>query len=148
MVNGLKIMNDFNNIIKRDGMQISVTQIYTVHDNDDYDDAITSSGTAVTTWTSGLVQPVTFRGGGNVSQENTLLQQGLIKLSDKTIYLQSGTSLNELTDTKIEIGIGSPNRDKFSLLPQGVNIPVEKDGYFIYQKAFVRRLTTGSYLDG
>lgn len=146
MVDSTKVMSDFAKVMTQTGMPISVKYYTRTYSGSDYDDVATDAQSGTTVWTSGIVQPITFRGVDN-SQQNVLLQQGLIKFSDKTLYVKSGLSLGEDSVTKVEIGIGSPNRDVYSILPEGVLVPFELNGEWVYQKAFIRRLTTGTIQD-
>ena len=132
MVDGTNIQSDFQSVIDDIGQPIIVTYFTVTYDSDEEDDE------------PGIIQPVKFGQSPNNAQTNALLEQGLITMSDKILYIPSGTNLNEVDDLKIQIGIGSPSRDNFSILPNSVSVPTEVDGIFVYQKAYIRRLTTGS----
>ena len=147
MVDGTNIQSDFQSVIDDIGQPIIVTYFTVTYDSDEEDDepdTFVQSGADV--YASGIIQPVKFerRQTPTDTQTNTLLQQGLITMSDKILYIPSGTNLNEVDDLKIQIRIGSPSRDNFSILPNSVSVPTEVDGIFVYQKAYIRRLTTGS----
>ena len=145
MVDGTNIQSDFQSVVDDIAEPVIISYFSVTYDADEEDDepaTFTPSGAVV--YASGIVQPIKLGQSPSNSQVNTLLEQGLITMSDKIVYIPSGTDFNETDDLKIQIGIGSPARDNFSILPNAVSVPTEVDGIFVYQKAYIRRLTTGS----
>lgn len=144
MVNALQVANDFAKVVNDVGMVLSAKYYTRTFTSGTFDDSPSYSQSGTTVWFSGIVQPVTF-GTANTAAQNALLQQGLIKMSDKIVYLPSGIALVQ-NGKAVEIGLGSPNTDIFALLPEAVQVPTLINGVEVYQKAYMRRLT-GSITD-
>lgn len=103
------------------------------------DDLTLTSGVDV--WTSGIPLPLKTREG---STDAVLVQQGKLIDSDLKLYLSGGIAFAGSEDI-IKIGIGSPIRDEYAPIPLGARaVPVQ--GTYIYKKAYIRRLTTGSLI--
>ena len=73
------------------------------------------------------------------SAEARIVQPGKLKTADGALYVPSGIQLNGTW----KVGLGSPTGDEYAPLVDGVMSP-GPGGISIYQKAMVRRLTTGS----
>ena len=134
-----KLQKGLNRIIELGGIPIRIRRFTKVVGSVWDDDITLTSGTD--TWTSGIVFSVNNLFG---TSEATLLEQGLIRPSDRRIYVSGGVSFTGSTD-QIKIGLGSPPLEEYHIVPVGVN-EKEVAGTIIYKKAFIRRLTNGSFI--
>ena len=102
-----------------------------------YDDAqvLTKSGSDV--WASGLWFPVN---GKTSSSAATLIMQGKVLLSDKTLYCDGNINLSGT----VKIWLGSPVTSEHYILSEGIQV-YWVNGLAVYQKAFIRTLPLGSF---
>lgn len=107
----------------------------------DYDDNVTYVQSGTDLWVSGLVQPIDKKPNGT---DSTLLEQGLIKVDDKKIYVLGTTQTSGLSPVKI--GLGSPVTGEYEILNQGQTIEWDAFGSTIYKKVYARFLTNGSFI--
>lgn len=73
--------------------------------------------------------------GGDVKY----MEQGLLRSDDKKMFVHGSISIT--THSLITIG---NNGSQYTILPQGV-VPHEISGVNIYQTAYIRQYTGGSY---
>ena len=134
-INASSFQTGFNQILKF-GHPIRVRYYTKTFFTGSYDDEISLaiSGTAV--WESGLTQPIRSERGDSVG---LLLEQGKLLGTDQVMYLKGSTSLSGV----VIVGIGSPTSYECTIIPEGVTA-WNVNGSTIYQKAYIRRLTTGS----
>jgi len=136
------LSNGLSYIIKNGGKQISI-QYYNQITDDVYDEAVQLVQSGNTLWTSGVV----FGLDPNVSEDNILLEQGKIAMSDKRLYTNGSLLYSQLTGSTIQtkIGIGSPTQDFYSLIMLGTDSEEVEDTP-IYKKAYIRRIIGGSLI--
>ena len=102
-----------------------------------YDDAVSFSLSG-TVWTSGIIQNLDFNRRSNF--ESLLKEQGKVKETDLKLYIAGSHSLS---GAAIKIGTGSPPTNEYRIIEEGVvQYPFMGDN--IYNKVYIRRLTTGS----
>lgn len=130
-----ELFQDANSFIETYGEQIRF-RFFTVTatSGNVYDDDFSLAKSGNDTWVSGLVHPI-----GN--SEVQLVQQGLLNQDDLKVYVDGGVNLSGLW--KLGIG-GSPPAKEYSLAEKNVVDSPQVNGSVIYQKMFVRQLTTGS----
>lgn len=104
-----------------------------------YDDDITLTQSGTDLWDSGITQPIHSARGTFTA---LLLEQGKLLDTDQVLYIKGSTSLS---GAKVVIGIGSPCVYESTLIPDGV-VQWNINGSAIYNKVFIRRLTTGSLI--
>ena len=137
------LLNGFGKLLNKGGNQISVSYYLPTYDSV-YDEAgigsLVKSGNTV--WTSGLVFPVNPQ-----SDDNILLEQGKIALSDNKLYVSGGLMLSQTTGSVLitKIGVGSPITDYFSLIMPGTDL-YSNEGIPVYKTVYIRVLTNGSLI--
>jgi len=137
---GTELRQEASGTIATYGEAISIKYYIQTFSGTDYDNHyITQSGNTV--WTKGLHFPLSDMGGDNTGEEYKLLQQGAIRHDDRKIFLLADYNLSGPT---IKIGLGSPSRAYYKVLPQGV-VPQSIEGVDVYKKAYLRMLNTGSF---
>lgn len=136
------LIEDFNQVLKY-GEQIRF-KYYNVGfgAGSYYDDDITLSQSGNDFWCSGLVQSIDTKYG---SRDGILLQQGIITIDDKKIYVDSLTQTSGLGPIKIGT-TGSPTTRQYEILQQGNNIDFTVNGSSVYKKLYCRFLTNGSFI--
>lgn len=136
-----KFSGGINRLIQQAGTQLRV-EYFTPTIGSVWDDDVTWVKSGNSLWTSGIVFPVRAREG---SSEAVLLQQGKLIDSDKTLWTTGSLSLagSSLTTT-IMVGSGT-NNDVYTTIPEGGQ-QWEVEGNSVYQKQWIRRLTTGSLI--
>jgi hypothetical protein len=106
-----------------------------------YDDnkTLTQSGSDV--WTTGFKQELNSKKG---SFEAQLLEEGRLLFHDSRLYI--GGSIP--TSGILRIGIGSPSREEYQVLMEGVAASPHFDsgGELAYKKLFIRFLKNGSLM--
>jgi len=141
MVTASETLEDFQQVLNENSHPIRI-KYYTVSGaSTGYDDdvVLTQSGTDV--WASGISQPLKEK-DVNKSAIAVLQQQGEDLSTVQRLYMRGDVSLS---GESIKIGIGSPVTFENTIVTDGVeqwNI----DGTPVYNLAFVKRLTTGSFI--
>jgi len=103
-----------------------------------WDDEVTLTE-ASSVWTSGIVLPIDASKG---SFDSLLVEQGKLQSDDQRLFTH-GSLLFTGSDFQVQVQIGSPNGDNYTIVPEGV-ISYNAQGTQIYKKAYITRLTTGS----
>jgi hypothetical protein len=136
------LVEDFNQVLKY-GEQIRF-KYYNVSygAGSYYDDDITLTQSGNDFWCSGLVQSIDTKYG---SRDGILLQQGIITIDDKKIYVDNLTQTSGLGPIKIGT-TGSPTTRQYEILNQGNNIDFTINGSSVYKKIYCRFLTNGSFV--
>lgn len=136
------LIEDFNQVLKY-GEQIRF-KYYTVSygAGSYYDDDVTLTQSGTDFWCSGLVQSIDTKYG---SRDGILLQQGIITIDDKKIYVDNLTQTSGLGPIKIGT-TGSPTTRQYEILNQGNNIDFGINGSSVYKKIYCRFLTCGSFV--
>ena len=133
----------FSALMTRTGEPISIkyysSTIGSVYDDDS---TLTTSGT--TLWTSGIILALDFKRDTNASSDYFLVEQGKLDNHDQRLYLNGSVALTT-PSTEVKIGVGSPNREQYSIISLGV-IPHEVQGSKVMKKVYIRKLETGSLL--
>ncbi|MDO8623460.1 MAG: hypothetical protein Q7R52_04390 [archaeon] len=133
MVLAAELLVDIQSFINTNGQIMRKrTFVRTINSGSMDDDILLTSGTD--SWFSGCVQSV----GQN---ENTLLQEGLLKRDDLKIYIDGSNSISGLW--RLGLG-GSPPTEEYGLISKGVIDSPSVAGSILYQKFFVRKLQNGS----
>lgn len=131
-----------NRIIKVAGTQIKVTYFTTTIGSVYDDDAtLVQNGSAV--WTSGVVLPIDARRG---SFDSLLVEQGKLIENDQRLYVVGSLAITG-SEQMVRIGLGSPTRDEYSIIPPGA-IRAEIQGTAIYKKVYIRSLKGVGSLQG
>lgn len=141
MATGNEALTQFKNSVNSYGQPIRI-KYYTnsyAGAGSWFDDDTTLSQSGTDYWTSGLVQPIRTKFG---STEARLVEQGKLLTEDKKVYFYGDVSLS---GERVKIGIGSPNITDFFINEAGVEPSPEVNGTNIYNKAYVRYLTNGSF---
>lgn len=134
-----KLIKGFNHILEKAGTDIRI-QYLNESVGSIYDDDVTRT-VAVTSWISGIVLPISDRNG---TTDALLVEQGKITPQDKKIYLNGSITLNANFGT-MRLQIGSPTGDNYFIIPDGARV-YQARGTDIYKIAYLRRLTTGSFI--
>lgn len=127
----------FNGLVQRAGTPIGVTYYTQSHVNGSvWDDEVRVTKSGNTLWTSGIVLPIG-------REDSVLVQQGKLTDADKRLYV-TGSLRFTGSEMAVEIQIGSATTTDriFTTIPGGINPEVESTK--VYNKVYVRRLTTGS----
>jgi hypothetical protein len=129
-----KTQNAFKKLIDRAGRIISIKNWQIIYDQV-YDESakLILSGT---TWTSGIVLPMDNEDG---SKEGLLTEDGFGGDHYQRLFL-SGNTITTSDEYKLEIVIGSPSGDSYTVVPNGI-IQVETNGENIYQKIYIQKLS-------
>lgn len=101
-----------------------------------YDDDVTLTKSGNDLWVSGLHFPLNVKDG---STESFLVEQGRLLNNDTKLYIRGDIESSKL----MKIGLGSPIRHEYSIIPDGINEP-KLNGEGVYKKLFIRVLPTGS----
>lgn len=138
MNEGTDLAQDFSGAVATYGELVRVKYYVDSFSGADYDNHyLTASGT--NSWVKGVHFPIASRMGG---EDYKLLQQGRILLDDRKLFLDPSVNLSGAT---IKVGLGSPVRDEYSVLPDGVSV-FSLQGVSIYKKAYLRLLNSGSFI--
>ena len=138
MSNLTKFQKGFESLMNKAGRIIKIEKFTRIYDAD-YDE-VESLKTSSTTWTSGIILPLS---SSTSSSEKILLEQGLLKTDDSKLFVSGNiTFTNEGKDVKIQIG--SPTGDSYSIMLPGIENP-EFQGVTIYRKVYIRALTGSLY---
>lgn len=131
-----------DSLIKKVGTQARIRYFTsTIGSVWDSDVTLTQSGNDL--WFSGIVLPVDKSQG---SHDSILLEQG--KLIDNSIkFFCNGSLLFTGSELQFKIGLGSPVKEEYTLVPEGT-ILAEVSDVPIYKKVYLNRLTTGSLVTG
>jgi len=139
MVTASGLRKDMDSII-RNGDQIRLKFYAGSVSATDFDDAqvLVASGTDI--WTSGLIFPIK---GVTSSEEAVLLAQGKITHKDKVLYINGNQNIS---GDAMKIGIGSPNIQQYSIVPDGITDYRLGGNESVYKKMFIRALPNGSFI--
>lgn len=138
MVFGTDLAKDFNNTIMSDefGRIVRFRYFTSSISGTTYDDDVTLAQSGTDVYVSGLTFPMRTRPGSN---EAVLIEQGKLLTSDKILFVAGSVNVSGT----FRVQLGSPTGENFSMLTPGVTSPDIND-IQIYNKIYLRRLTTGS----
>ena len=129
----------FKDIVDKAGQQIRVRYFNeTIGSVWDDDVTLVVSGND---WMSGVIFPVNTAKG---SSDSLLLEQGKIIDSDKKVFINGSIVLTG-SDLQCKVQIGSPTGENYEVIADG-GIAWTYSSDAIYKKAFLRRITTGSFI--
>ena len=134
MVNYSQLRTDYSNIEKEFGSVIRIRYYTSAINGSYYDDNASLSKSGSDLWTSGIIQPLSFKRG---SYDSTLLEQGKILENDSVLYILGTIQTSGI----FKIGLGSPVVKEYTYLNDTawrINDDV------IYKKLYVRYLPNGS----
>lgn len=133
-----QIINDYNNLLTKQGRPIRIRYYNITYSGADYDqEFVTASGTDV--WAQGMPFPLQTETGG---ADRPYLEQGLITFGDKKLFLPGSITVNSLT----KLMFGSPNVTETYAPIQNGWIQQQLTGSVIFSKVFIRTLNNGSFI--
>jgi hypothetical protein len=140
MVTANDIGADFAGMIREAGVPIRFRYFNASYGGagSGYDDDLSLVQSGADYWVSGVVQPI---GAPKGSAEAVLLQEGRLTAHDQKLYVAGSVPMSG----QWRVGLGSPSQGEYALLDDGVTA-WEVGGNRVYQKAYIRRLPTGSLL--
>jgi len=109
----------------------------------DYDEEyITLQATGGTIWVKGMHFPISDKAAG---EDHKYLEQGIIRLDDKKLYLAGSVTVYSTGSKITKIGIGSPTTDEYQIIERGIQTQ-SLGGTDVYHKIYIRYLTAGSFI--
>jgi hypothetical protein len=140
-----KLSGGFDKAVEKAGKPIRI-RYFSLEPGSVWDDEVTlTEVTGSEIWTSGVVMPLSNR---YASEDVNLLEQGKLRNQDQKIYVNGSLDFTGVgSNFKVKIGMnGSPTQtDNYTMVPIG-GVPFEAEGTQIYKKAYIRRLTNGSFI--
>lgn len=129
---------EFINNVNEYGAPIRIRHFTGSVSNSEWDDAqiLTQSGNDV--WTSGMIMSVDDSRG---SRDRLLIEQGKLLQDDKRLFIAGNI---ETTDT-MKIGLGSPIRQEFSVMENGIIHELSEE-QSVYKKIYCRAIGLGSLI--
>lgn len=129
---------EFINNVNEYGAPIRIRHFTGSVSNSEWDDAqiLTQSGNDV--WTSGMIMSVDYSRG---SRDRLLIEQGKLLQDDKRLFIAGNI---ETTDT-MKIGLGSPIRQEFSVMENGIIHELSEE-QSVYKKIYCRAIGLGSLI--
>jgi len=142
MVNPTALRNDFKEAVQEFGEVVRFRYFNGSRATTSYDDdvAMVTSGTDL--FVSGIINPIDK--GLRGSNESVLMQQGLLKNNDLRCYIEGGVAE---ASGNWRIGRGgspAPGTNEYSLATENGVIAWDVGGTKIYDKIYLRKLSTGS----
>ena len=132
MVLAAELLTDVQSLINTHGEILRIRKFTRTLNTGSFDDEILLTS-GVDTWGSGLIQSL----GWN---DNVLIQQGLLFKDDLKCYVDGSVNLSGTW----KLGLGSPTVNEYALASNNMVESPQINGSIVYQKVFLRRLTTGS----
>ena len=142
MVTKTRLQAGLNKMIKSAGTPIKITY-FTATPGSVYDDDIVLSQNGSAVWTSGVVLPIDATRG---SFDSVLVEQGKLIEDDQRLFVVGSLNMTG-SEQVVRIGLGSPIRDEFSIIPPGA-IRAEVSSTAIYKKVYIRRIGGTGPLQG
>ena len=144
MVNPTALRNDFREAVREVGEVVRFRYFGISGADASYDDdvVLTQSGTDL--YVSGVVQPIDR--GSRGSNEATLMEQGLLKNNDLRLYMEGGVATTSGTFRIGRGGSPSPGTNEYANAVEDGTIAFDVGQVKIYDKMYLRRLSTGSLM--
>jgi hypothetical protein len=138
MTIGTELKEDFDNFVETNGDFIRLKYYSQSTSGLVYDDEISLTG-SYSVWSNAQYSNMISKTNGTDAK---LLEQGKVEIDDSIFYIKSDVEI----DSNTKIGLGSPVREEYVLLPDVGVRPYKIGETVVYKKVYAKILNTGSFI--